>query len=589
MSGQQTDWKPYPVKAFDGGINTQSAPEDLKDGELVDCLNVVFQKGALSSDTGYTPFGQVLYSTPTSAFQFFNTNGADTLFLSTFSALYYWGSSANWWFLCPFKTGSTTTTEALVAGATSVTVASVTGFAVGNMVGIANSDGTQSVGKILTIASLTIFFDTPIAVGKTVNNGAAVYVGTALHGTGQYQPQWLTLPWSNSVLFTDGETVLIEINSSSQSAILPVAGLATFICRGLNLFHELVLLSNTIEDGTEYPQRIRNSDQANETNFTTGLAGLVDLQDTEDFILSLNQLGPWIVIYRETSIMRGTYFGGPIGVNPIIFWEYMISGEGLISTGGVAEIGSQHAFVGNAGIYLYNGGYDLESIGDNVFWSFLSNKGDLNPSARNTLVCFYVLELDELWILYPSGTAIVPNKMLRMVLDNNSIFIREFANLLGGYGYYQSTLSTTWSALTIPWNTINNIWVSQIFTENSPTTLLCDAFNKQVYQYDYKNGTDNGTVIPWSMTTKDFSGQYMKARLNRLILDCGGGEINVEVSLDRGATWQFYGTAVAPATPGRVFISRQLVSDFFRFKFSGTGAGIIIKWLILEWAEESEW
>jgi hypothetical protein len=78
--------------------------------------------------------------------------------------------------------------------------------------------------------------------------------------------------------------------------------------------------------------------KADATNWSTGLAGIDDLVDTEDFILSLLILGPWLIAYRETTIMRCSYLGLP---NQTVFWEYMIYGEGAVSQNAVAELGGR--------------------------------------------------------------------------------------------------------------------------------------------------------------------------------------------------------------------------------------------------------
>jgi hypothetical protein len=572
---------------FSGGMRTDKSPIDLQPNETVSLENLNLVAGDLSTDTGYTPFGSTYLGQAQQTFQAFFADGTTADLLVTTATIYNYVVTAQQWQLVSFGAAySISHGGGYPIGTNAFNLASVTGLTNGKPLGVLQSDGTQLIGTIINIAGTIVTINT--ASTQTVNNGASVALGTTLNGdaSGNNQVIMTTFPGNGWVIISNGiDPIMYYFGGVVQ--LLP--GLPTnTTCKALIVTHEQLMIGSTIENGTAHPQRIRTSDQADPTNWTTGLAAIYDLLDTEDFILSLNILGPYTIVYRETTIMRGSYLGLP---NQTWFWEYMVYGEGAISQGAVAEVGAEHVFVGNAGIYYYRGDYTIESIGDAVYFTFLSALGDLNPKAKSTLFCQYVGDFDEIWIFYPGGEAVFPNRMLRCVLEDNSWYHRTFFDQFVSCQPRLSLAEFTWATIPGAWTDHPEPWDSRIFLQNVPNFLLCSITASTLMIYDYTTQTDNGHTIAWQIITKQYAQEPDKiTRWERLTL-YGAGSIDlIEFSMNEGTTWTTIGGPyVFTETFDRIDVYIDRVLPRLQFRISGADAFFVLRGGMLSGVWESDW
>src|SRR5258708_28763839 len=289
-------------------------------------------------------------------------------------------------------------------------------------------DGSQFQKNITAINTNTNVFTVSAAVSSgSIANSASVVAAKMLTGSLDNPIVFVPVPKSNLLIFTNG---IDPVQTYNGNIIQSLANTPFTSCRFLRMFHGMLLAADVTESGARIPYRIRRSDIGDPTNWTTGVAGFDDLIDTSDFILSLLELGPWMIAYREKTIMRGTY---EADINQIIFWEYTVQGTAPISSGMVCQAGSTHIFLATGGIFRYTGGFDLENLGDNIFSFILGVSGNLNPQYQNRAFCFYVNELDEVWFAYPSGGTAFCNRIIRYDMDKESFYPIAPTDVLSGF------------------------------------------------------------------------------------------------------------------------------------------------------------
>lgn len=349
------------------------------------------------------------------------------------------------------------------------------------------------------------------------------------------------------------------------------------VARSLVVFHESLLLIGTTEGGAKHLRRVRASDAGNPTAMRTiiegaitGIAAIYDLLDTDDDLHCAYTLGSWLILYRNSSIMRATYFGA---LNQILFWEYMITGEGSLWVGAVAPVtiaqtGAYHVLVGNYNIYRYRGDYSLEPVGDKVWQAILGPTGVLNPMATTTVWCQFIAQWHEVWIGLPTYESLVPDTVLRMSLDQQQVawFTRRFAEPMLSAGAVLSK-----------------------FEENVDTPPVLLAGSSGVFEYDFVSNADAGMPIKWSFETKDIGDGTAVSRFDRLLVRGRGAfDIGVEVSLDRGGTWQFL-DVVNFRFNAVALLTFNLTSEYMRLRLSGTDPSFELTWLELQYGFESEW
>lgn len=581
-AAQQYEPQQKVLSDFSGGLNAEKPPSKLAENEFITIQNLQFYRGKLRPDTGYTTFGQVVNGEPQASFQFIKTDGSLQDLLLTTTTLYEFNTTALQWQLVEGG-AATTLSAATLAGSNSFSFTSASGFTIGDLIGITLDDASQLQTTISNIVGTTITTADNVPVGRTAPSGANVVDAPKFSGSVDLQPVGLTWAPLNLFIFTNGVNAPQQYDGTQAKALI---GVTFDSCRVLVAFHSFLIAFDVTQSGTRFPFRTQNSDAGNPQEWISGLAQITDLVDTEDFIMAAEPLGPWIIIYRQASIMRRSYIGN---FPQIFFDEYMLQGVGVVSQNCIADTGSSHIFVGEEGIFRYSGGYDYEDVSSKIYDYLFSPTGVINNSEVDKIFCFYVAELDEVWIFIPTGTNTYCDTLLRFDQGDDSWFIRSFANVFLGFGFLESLAGRTWQQATETWASDTKTWLSRSTQPEAPLTLLCDPINKQVYVYDYISSTDDGTVIPWTFTTKDFEIVSKFIRLDGVHAEGTGSDILVEASFDRGNSWLTLGTLNFGLSPTHQNVNMQVVSDVMRIRLSGNDPNFFLDWMRLDFFEETPW
>ena len=582
-------WVYHPVENVLGGIDLQKRSDQLADNQCITLRNVLMKQGQLLSDTGFKLFGQVIVGQPQLPVEFDHQDGTVEQMLVTTKTVYVWNNTLQKWMLLK-GTAGTTTTSGYSAGATSIVVASGTGFSTADLVSIALDDGSQ-LQTTITKTGTTFAIADAVPVGRSVANGAVVNRAVALTGSLSNQVSEVTIPGSNWWVFTNGVDIVKRYNGTDCVDVPNLPSTGNTICAAVALYNTALFLLNTNEGGTPHPQRARRSDQTDPTNWTTGTAGFDDLLDSTDPIQCGRLLGPYLIVYRKKSIARGEFIGAS-GFN--YNFETTIRGEGAASVGSVADVitddGTFHVLLGQKNVYIYHGDYTLVPIGDQIFFRAFSTQGNLDPQyvSRNWIV--YVKELDEILFFYTSVTSAtqLPDQTLRYSFRYKAWYERIFFDQFSGAGVYAQANTFTWNDLVGDWNAQAWNWDSQSISAKASVLLLCDTEESQVFAYDYVSALDNATAIAYTVETKDYILPDARFRFDLLEFMIQGTGIKVEFSTDKGLSWTTLDT-ITQAVLGKVQIYKQFVVDRVRFRWSGSSPDFIFQWYAFNYKIESDY
>ena len=574
LQGAANRWKYKFVENLLGGINTAKANANLEDNQCIKLNNVLLRAGQVLSDNGYKTFGQVVVGRPQVPYQFKRRDLTTDLILITTSTVYKYSSALLRWILVK-GTASTTSTLAYPAGTTVIVVASGVGFATGNLIGITLDNGDQ-LQTTVTVAGATFTLANAVPVGRSILINAVVLKSVALAGTLDYQVSIDTIAGSDWMVFTNGIDIVKRYDGADCINVPGLPSGGNVVCRSLLLYNTALFLFNTVEGGTAYPQRARRSDQTDPTNWTTGTAGTDNLLDSSDSIVTAAVLGPYMIVYRDKSIVRGSFIGNS-GVN--YYFETMINTDGAVSTKSVVSVDDYHIFIGQKNIYEYRGDYIISPIGDNIYYHLYGISGELNPAYKNRNFALYSKDLNELWIASVTSTSLdnTCNEVLRYIVSNKAWYHREFKDNLIGSGQYTKQQSLTWDTLVGSWDALTWTWNSQQILGNAAVILLCSAVTNQVYEYDYVSTLDNATAIAYTVETKDFAINTSNFRFDKIEMFIQGMGILLEYSTNQGVSWNTMAT-INQNVLGRVQVYGQFISDRVRFRWSGTGQNFALQW-----------
>lgn len=565
------EWQDKTIKGLVGGVNFDEQPEQLPDDQSPNLLNVFAYKKELRIDTGFADFRGVIRGKPRWAGQFFQTNGTSELLLIT-NATIYRDLSTQWQYL---SDGTSTTTTAIEpAGETVIAVADRTGFSADDYIGLTLDDGSQhqsqiDSGYVSGTGAGNITINDAIPVGRQANNGAAFIKAVDLNGSDDIQISAVTVPWVDEFVFTNGVDPVKTYDGSSVTSLVTGLGF-DLICRVLAVFRSTLFALFTTESGTAFPFRMRRSNGSTITDWTGGTAGFSDLLADESFIVAAQPLGPYLMVYKERSIIRVSYVGS---ADTLLSIETRIFAEGALSLDAVVDFGDFHFLAGNANFYEYRGGRSIDPVGDQVRDEIFGQQGELYNQRKGRSFIVYVEELDEAWFFYPTGTSDWPDKVVRYNVASQSWFPRTHTKKFSGFGFYQSEATVTWQNVQGTWQGALYPWNSQVIDSENPTTLLCEPDDLQVYEYDYIVDQDDGSDIPWVVETPDFVIPGHEIRIDQMWCKLAGVGVTVEISLDQGTTYKSYGSYSSTEYQEAVF-KQQYVGDFVRFKFSGSGGGL---------------
>lgn len=492
------------------------------------------------------------------------------------SGFYAWGASL---------TKSSTVkdyfkTEATANDGLTLTVADITGFSDGDHIGVLLDDGTEHKTTINGAPSGSSIVMDDVIAGNAAS-GNAVVKPLLLSGDDAIPPSVATWAAKDRMYFTNGIDTPQYYDGTECQDIPSLPG-STFTCRLISIFNDYLQLLFTTEDGVAYPQRIRWANAGFDDQWNE-LVNFNDFYQSEDWITAVSVLGPYNIIYRERGIIRQAFLGETDKT-----WEFTptIDGEGAVSADAVISLGNSHLVFGNSNIYEYFGEFDLTPIGDEIYDRVFGLDGDLNPSAIGTVFSIYLEELDEVWMFYPQNADEAPKTALRYKIATKAWSHRTWPVGVIGYGFYQSAAGLTWENAQGTWAAQTSIWVTKIFLSSSPTTLLCDADNVQVYEYDYVQTQDNGTDISYVLETKDYYHPIQDLRFDRFDFMMLGSSITIEYSTDKGVTWTALGIKSPGSTHARVSMWKQFVAPRIRFRLSGTST-FGLEWLGFRFKLES--
>ena len=571
------------IQKIVGGLNLLDREDQIDPSEMLRLKNLRLDRGKMIQDTGYVAFADAILGTPQADYQFFKKTGVSELMLVTTVSLYRYNSVVDQWQYVKGTAGTTLTAQAN-AGATSLAVVSIAGFSNGDKVGVTLDDGTQHRTTVNGVpAGTTIVILDAIPAGRNAPNGAALVRAVVLGGNLDKLISMDTIPSHDWFVFTNGVDKPKRYDGTDCVDIPNLPSGGNTICIALRLYNKALFLFNTLEGGTAFPQRARRSDIGDPTNWTTGTAGFDDLYDGSDFILTGEVLGPYLVVYRERSIERGEFIGQG-GVN--YFFQSMIKGEGVCSSSGIVDMGDYHVILGNANIYEYRAGFDLDPIGDKIWPTLFGPSANVNPSMRRRGFAFFVEELNEIWFFLPTALSSNCDRLLRYNISEENWAERIFAHKFTGYGFYIKQTTLDWASLIGDWAAQTWFWGTATTQEDSPTTHLTADTGGQVYEYNYIANSDAGAAISFIFETKDFLMSEALIRLDTIEGFLRGTNVLVEYSLNEGSSWVSVGT-VSNSTNTKFLLGKQEVTQRIRFRFSGSDPQFMLTFFEFYWKLET--
>jgi hypothetical protein len=557
--------------------------------------------GLLKKDWGYTINNEAISGTPKLIYEFHKKDSVTEVVLVTTTRIMTW-KMGTWFYVGSHE--STVDGEYAFGYTPPITLDDGSGFSQYDYVAITLEDGTQHVAVISSISGDDITLTKNIGVGDVILNGARIIKIAELNGTVDTPVVADTFPAADAMIITNGKDDVMVYDGDLCTAIpnlVTAVGGGNCSARTVLVRDNKVLLFNTNENGTDYPQRVRWCATGDYEDWTTANdAGFEDLYSDSYHIMAAKALGPSTIIYKEKAIVDMKYVGS---ADFVYYFTTMLQDVGTTSTYGVVGRGDHHIVLDvEKGFYIYPGGYTIQPIGQEIFDELFGSEGSLNRTYKQSIFTTYI-ESRHLYVaLLPIDTGTTPNIAYMLNTDINSWTKRKFSFDMVGMQEVLLVSGVTWadaegawedSDWFIPWNDVTiSVAGYRAFMWGVDYSLT-----RGVWEYSSEYTSDDSV---WDVETQAYiaietTGWYCtpelvnpegNIRVDRIKIKGSGTSIYVEYSTDEGETWLEYGTI----TPGSAIVAtslyKQLVSTRIRFRLSGTD--MVLSWMAIYWNKEDE-
>lgn len=370
---------------------------------------------------------------------------------------------------------------------------------------------------------------------------------------------------TDSVYFTnfvDGIQKWTGSTASRASLVYPPSTLRA----GIILPFQGHLVFYRLQDGPSYIPRGVKWTAAGEESLTTGTANQTALDGGSDAIVDAVPIGPFVAIYLEDSIVLQDHVGG----NTVYRFTPRINEVGLFCQGAVANLGSEHIFLGSdLRVYAYDGGTDLAEIGKEITRDLQARLDVTN--GRNSFMTV-VEELHEAWLCVVEAGHTYPTFVYKYNYQDRTWSVDTLSQEMstnGSLGFYIRTQQPSWDDMIGSWDSQTRRWDERNFLVNAPLLLMGDP-NGKITQYGEAVLTDDGAAIEVVFDTPDVTDGELYTHKERRYLDFNfeakGTSVDVSYSIDEGLTFQALRTVTLTSTWHRYNVECDVTTPKIRFR-----------------------
>jgi hypothetical protein len=254
---------------------------------------------------------------------------------------------------------------------------------------------------------------------------------------------------------------------------------ATF-CRSLRAFKSQLVALNVTKAGVNFPFMVKWSHPADPGSVPiswdpadpTMDAGEADIAEGGDPVMDGLQLGGTFVVYKEQSVWRMDYTGGPF----VQAFTKVLGSSGAMNRNCIVEVEGRHLVLTGSDVVVHDG-QSAESVLDRQARRALFQAIDAQAAGR----CFVFKNpfLNEIFVCYPEAGATTPNMALVWNYRDRTIGFREIPDLNhAAFGPVEAGLAQPWDGDASPWASDITNWNAGEFTPDSARVLMASDQQK---------------------------------------------------------------------------------------------------------------
>lgn len=342
--------------------------------------------------------------------------------------------------------------------------------------------------------------------GKTfcvTNTGGAAVHTDITHATPRtgVVNQWTSTLLSGIPVLNSGDTSSVpmswDLNTAHKLVDLANWPASTY-CKSLRAFRNFLVALNVTKSGSNYPFMVKWSHPADPGTVpaswdpadATKDAGELDLADGFDSIVDGMQLRSSFMIYKEASIWRMDFTGGPY----VFQFSKVLGTSGALNRNCIVEVDGWHLVLTGSDVILHDG-QSSNSVLDKQTRRFLFQNIDVNGSG----LCFVFKNpfFNEVFICYPSVGATSCDKAMVWNYKDRTVSFRDLPNLNhAAFGPVDNGLTGTWNSDSAPWDSDLSLWDGPDIVPSTARAIMAGAGQK-LYMLDSSASFDGALPVAY--------------------------------------------------------------------------------------------
>ena len=369
------------------------------------------------------------------------------------------------------------------------------------------------------------------------------------------------------LITTNGKDAIYKWDGTTWAVL---GDLAAIQAKLVSQFYTYCILGHTIESGTTCPHRIRWSDTADPEDWTSGLFGFFDINDTQDQIVQLAMLGDRIFVFKEESIWEIYHVGG----TDVFKYRNVIMGTGTRCPGSVVHIRGVLVFLGDDDFYSFDGSY-VTPIGQDITALVTESQTKIvNTSKLNRAPGVYDVATHNYVVVLPTESD-EPDLVLKWDV-RNKVWTRRDKQNVPCLGLDRATDRTTWDSAVGTWDggSWDIPWDRLSLPPGTPQVLY--GLDTGVTHKDDR-ATKSTNRLVWE--SKDFLFGHA-SRITGVSIQAKGDPFDLGYSLDGGVTWSGDDTLTPDVTEFKeLFQGYNLTTQKIRFRIRTSNETLEVKWI----------
>lgn len=316
-----------------------------------------------------------------------------------------------------------------------------------------------------TISGLRYWIYTTAAKTFAVTNNAGTVTHTDItHATPRtgVVNKWTSTSLSGvPILNADDGKAPMSWNLNLANKFVDLAAWpANTSCKSIRAFKNYLIALNVTKSTTNYPFMVKWSHPADpgslpvswdETDPTKD-AGETDIAEGADPIVDGLQLRDSFMIYKESSIWRMDYTGGPF----VFRFSKVLGSSGALNRNCIVEVDGVHVVLTNQDVIVHDG-QTATSVMDKQTRRFLFQQ--IDPQAQDKAFVFKNTFFNEVLIAYPSLGSSVCDRAMVWNYKERTVTFRELPSVNhANFGPVDDASVTSWSSDSQSWGSDLTVW-----------------------------------------------------------------------------------------------------------------------------------